>query len=216
MILIAAYREWGIAVYDRLSHKKHLVKTKEELNYFIEKNDNLISCIIFIGWSDIISVSILRKYLCLCFHPSDLPAYRGGSPIQNQIIDGITLTKGTLFKMNEELDAGPIYAKHKLYLNGNIKDIFKALENVCLLLVEKFLDDFLSGKKIKFHKQNNNKATYCKRRTPEMSEITLDDFSKLTSVGLYNKIRALGDPYPNAFFRTVDGKRILFKDVEIK
>jgi len=49
-----------------------------------------------------------------------------------------------------------------------------------------------------------------------MSEITLDDFSKLTSVGLYNKIRALGDPYPNAFFRTVDGKRILFKDVEIK
>ncbi len=216
MIVIAAYRDWGIAVFKNLSCKKILVQTKKELNDLIQIDNISINCIIFIGWSDFISSSILNKFLCLCFHPSDLPHYRGGSPIQNQIIDGIDRTKGTLFKMTNELDAGPIYAKHQLDLRGDIKAIFKSLEEACLILVVKFINELLSGKKIKFHKQNNTNATIFKRRTPNMSEITLDDFSKLTSVQLYNKIRALGDPYPNAFFLTKDGKRLLIKDAAIE
>jgi methionyl-tRNA formyltransferase len=216
MIVIAAYRDWAISVFNRLSCEKYLVKTKQELNDILEKYDSSINCIIFIGWSDFVPTLVLNKFLCLCFHPSDLPLYRGGSPIQNQIIDGITETKGTLFKMTEALDAGPIYAKHELDLKGNIKDIFRSLENVCLFLLEKFFKDFSNGNKIIFYDQNNNQATFFKRRTPEMSEITLDDFSKLTGVELYNKIRALGDPYPNAFFYTVDGKRLLIKNVEIE
>ena len=33
---------------------------------------------------------------------------------------------------------------------------------------------------------------------------------------LYNKIRMLGDPYPYAYIKTVDGKKLLIKDVSIE
>lgn len=216
MVVIAAYRDWGISVFNRLSCKKKIVKTTKELKIFLKKNGSSVSCIIFIGWSDYISRLVLQKFLCICFHPSDLPQYRGGSPIQNQIINGVTKTKGTLFKMINQIDAGPIYAKHKLDLGGDMNMIFKSLEDTCFFLVNKFLIQFLNKKKIKFKNQNNNKATYFHRRTPIMSEITLNDLSKLSSVQLYNKIRALGDPYPNAFLKTIDGRHLLIKKATIK
>ena len=53
----------------------------------------------------------------LCFHPSLLPAYRGGSAIPWQIINGETLGGITLFRPDDGIDAGPIY------LQGNHSDI---------------------------------------------------------------------------------------------
>ena len=41
-------------------------------------------------------------------HPSSLPQYRGGSPIQNQIIDGIKESEVCIFKMEKEIDSGQI------------------------------------------------------------------------------------------------------------
>ena len=50
-------------------------------------------------------------------HPSALPKFRGGSPIQNQIIRNIKNSKVTLFKMNEKIDAGPIILSKKVFFN---------------------------------------------------------------------------------------------------
>jgi methionyl-tRNA formyltransferase len=44
----------------------------------------------------------------LCFHPSKLPAYRGGSAIPWQIILGATETAATVFRPDEGVDTGPI------------------------------------------------------------------------------------------------------------
>ena len=41
-------------------------------------------------------------------HPSPLPKYRGGSPIQNQIINGESKSAVTLFKINNKIDQGDI------------------------------------------------------------------------------------------------------------
>ena len=49
-------------------------------------------------------------------HPSDLPKFRGGSPIQNQIINGVKKTKISIFRINSEIDAGDIVAKAPLDL----------------------------------------------------------------------------------------------------
>ena len=59
--------------------------------------------------------------------------------------------------------------------------------------------------------QDETKSTLYKRRTPEQSEIKLSDFSEKTAEFLYNKIRALQDPYPNAFIVCADGKKIFIK-----
>lgn len=44
----------------------------------------------------------------LCFHPSKLPAYRGGSAIAWQIILGATETAASVFRPDEGVDTGPI------------------------------------------------------------------------------------------------------------
>ena len=70
-------------------------------------NENIIheyvpDMILWYGWSWIISEKIIENYFCVMLHPSPLPKYRGGSPIQNQIIRGEKYSKVTLFKMTKE------------------------------------------------------------------------------------------------------------------
>jgi len=48
----------------------------------------------------------------LCFHPSKLPAYRGGSAIAWQIILGAGETAATVFRPDAGVDTGPIVVQH--------------------------------------------------------------------------------------------------------
>ena len=59
------------------------------------------------------------------------------------------------------------------------------------------------------------KSNLFKRRTPDDSEITIDELQSSSSLYLYNKIRMLADPYPNAFIKTSDGRKLIIKEVEI-
>jgi methionyl-tRNA formyltransferase len=216
MIILAAYRPWALSICNSLNMKNQTVTSNDELFLRITDQAKEIKAIIFIGWSSIIPKNIIDSYLCVCYHPSDLPKYRGGSPIQNQIIDGLKSTFGTLFKMDDSIDSGPIYSKAPLSLEGNMTDIFSSLEQNAYFLVSDFIKNLQSNKILNFVEQNHHEASFCKRRTPEMSEISLNDFSTKSAEELFNKIRSLGDPYPNAFFRTVDGRKLLFKVVDIK
>lgn len=47
-------------------------------------------------------------------HASILPAYRGASPVQQAILDGLDETGVTIMKMDEGLDTGPIISKHSV------------------------------------------------------------------------------------------------------
>lgn len=69
----------------------------------------------------------INNYLCICLHPSPLPRYRGGSPIQNQIINGEVESAVTYFKMNNEIDAGPIIWQQNFSLDGDLKDVFSRI-----------------------------------------------------------------------------------------
>lgn len=50
----------------------------------------------------------------ICFHPSLLPAYRGGSAINWQLIEGCTRGGVTLFRPDDGIDEGPIYLQKEL------------------------------------------------------------------------------------------------------
>ena len=41
-----------------------------------------------------------------------------------------------------------------------------------------------------------------------MSEITLNELTTMPSTYLHDKIRMLQDPYPSAYIRTSDGKKL--------
>ena len=91
--------------------------------------------IFFVHWSWIVDSSILENFDCICFHMTDLPYGRGGSPLQNLITRGHTDTKISAIKMTNRLDAGPIYSKRGLSLEGAAHEIFLRASKICIEMV---------------------------------------------------------------------------------
>jgi len=204
--LFCAHRNWALELYTKLNKKyKNMIlldnPKKLKLNYIKKINPKLI---FFPDWSWIIPNEIVQKYQCVCFHESNLPKFRGGSPIQNQIIRGIKNTKTTSFIMNEKLDAGDILLQKDLSLEGSLDDIFSRMISNDYFLINKIING-----KFKKQKQTGKITTY-KRRKPKESELISLDFSKKY---LYDFIRMLADPYPNAFIK-IGKKKIIFKDIK--
>jgi len=214
-IVCVGYRKWALEIYERLkifygtSHDIVILdKDKYSETSLTQENPDMV---LFYGWSWKISSSIIEKYMCLMLHPSPLPKYRGGSPIQNQIINGETKSAVTIIEMTDKLDAGDILAQESISLDGNIKEILKRLTRVGTRLTKRII----SGNTTR-RKQNENEATFYNRRKEEDNEITVNEILSQDSQYLHNKIRMLGDPYPYAYIKTVDGKKLLIKDASIE
>lgn len=146
--------------------------------------------IFFVHWSWIVPEEIIRKYECVCFHMTDVPYGRGGSPLQNLIRRGHKQTKLTALRMESDLDAGPVYMKRNLSLEGNAEEIYVR----AAYLSAEMIKDIVRNQPTPTP-QSGEVVTF-KRRTPDQSLIP-----KLNSlVDLYDFIRMLdAEGYPKAF-----------------
>lgn len=108
--LFCAYRNWSLKLFKKLSKKYKsiiLLKSPKKLTYsYIKKIDP--QYIFFPDWSWIVPKEIVENYRCVCFHKSNLPKFRGGSPLPNQILKGITKIKTTAFFMTDGINKGDI------------------------------------------------------------------------------------------------------------
>lgn len=181
--------------------------SKETLKIFEKYNPKVI---LFYGWSWMIPEEIYGKYICLIYHISPLPKYRGGSPIQNQIINGEKESAGTILRAVKEVDAGPIYSQSPISLDGSMNEIFERVVRVGIQDTKKVIKGIASGK-LQPKPQDETKKTVFKRRHPDKSEIMPEDFKNKTAKEMYDFIRALGDPYPNAFIRCKNGEKLFIK-----
>ena len=206
-IVCVGYRDWALNIYDQLQHEfpeyKFLMQLSKKDFSEIQIEQFKPDLILFYGWSDIITSKLIKSGKCLMLHPSPLPKYRGGSPIQNQIINGDIHSAVTIFLMDNGIDTGPIARQKYLSLEGTLQEIFQRIEFIGFELTR---DIFTHG--LNATDQNNEDATHCRRRSPEQSEITKEELEKCSAEYLHNKIRMLADPYPNAFIRTADGKKL--------
>jgi methionyl-tRNA formyltransferase len=149
--------------------------------------------VFFLHWSWIVPSPIVNEFECVCFHMTDLPFGRGGTPLQNLIVRGYHETMLTAFKMTDELDAGPVYMKLPLSLEGSAQEIYlRATEVAADMIVQIVAEEpepvAQSGEVISFT-----------RRTPADSEITaeIEDLERL-----HDHIRMLdAEGYPPAFVR---------------
>ena len=214
-ILCVGYRDWALNIYKKIAKNYNgadvtIVSSHDEYSDSFVRNYNP-DIILFYGWSWIISNSVVNNYKCIMLHPSKLPKYRGGSPLQNQIIKGEKDSAVTLFFMSARMDAGPIIFQETMSLSGSIDDIFERIEELGYKGTMQFLKSPIKGVE-----QAEEDATYCKRRTKDQSEITLKELKDQSAEYIYNKIRMLQNPYPNAYLKTNDGKKVVFKSVEIE
>jgi methionyl-tRNA formyltransferase len=215
-IACITYRDWAIDIYDKVYEIY-----KDKHNFLIwRKKDNFDTSqlkefkpdlILWYGWSWIVEDTFVNDYESIMLHPSPLPKYRGGSPIQNQIINDEKMGAVTLFKMNEGLDKGNIYQQLPMSLSGSLDDIFNRISNLGFAAT----CNIIEGNYI-MTTQDESKSTYFKRKSPKDSEITIEEIQNKSAKYLHNKIRMLNDPYPNAFIKCGDNKKIYLKVSSLK
>lgn len=194
-------------------YKKHLyakydvalISNKEDLSVeFLKLMDPDV--VFFLDWSWIIKKDILDGFTCIGFHTAPLPMYRGGSPIQNQIIRGEKESVLSAFLMDDGIDTGDIVLQRPVSLEGHILDVMCEISTKTHLIIDEIIKSGYTSK------PQQGEGSYYKRRKPSESELRLEDFDKDIEY-LYNFMRMLEDPYPNAFIR-IGNKQISFKSAE--
>lgn len=215
-VLYFGYRDWAFNIYKKISESTNI-----EIIYCNNKNLTTIDFIdsikpdivLFYGWSWMIDTSVIDKFFCVCLHPSALPKYRGGSPIQNQLLNNEKISAVTLFKMNDKMDEGDILYQSEFSLCGYLDDIFKKIEECGIKLTLQLLTDFQNNT-LSPIPQDENQATFFKRRKPEQSEILISDFTEHTAEYFYNLVRGLQSPYPNAYIKCKNNSKLYFLKVK--
>ena len=207
--IVVGCRAWSKDIFDKRISKYpgrwYFIPTKKELN---EKAIEKINprYIFFLHWSWKVPKGIITRYECVNFHETDLPYGRGGSPIQNLIIRGHKTTKVTALRMTESFDAGPIYLKEPLFLEGRAEEIYIKASNLAADMIFKIINNKI------IPKPQKGKVIIFKRRKPEESKIpeckNIQQF--------HDFIRMLdAKDYPRAFIKY--GKYIIeFSKAEFK
>lgn len=204
------YREWASGLCSQVEAYCRFNKIECHNHMLLEDCCQDADLTFLIGWSDIVPVEMYKARTFLALHPSYLPNYRGGSPIQNQIIDGLTSSAVSIFKLDERypgMDTGPMYEEQLVFsLEGELQEILTRIVILGTRLVERVIRSSLLGT-LRFVPQPDG-GFAVRRRRPEESEISLEEIRSKPASYLYNKIRALQDPYPNAFIVCADGQKV--------
>lgn len=191
--LVATAKSWNQRVYtDTISHYPgtwSYIAKKEDLN-----PDKIKSFepryIFFLHWSWKVPEEIINSYECVCFHMTDVPYGRGGSPLQNLITRGFRETKLTALRMEEDFDAGPVYLKEPLSLEGSAEEIYIRTSRLAAKMIQKIIKEELVPV------PQEGEPTLFKRRKPIESEIRNPSDLK----ALHDFIRMLdAEGYPKAF-----------------
>jgi methionyl-tRNA formyltransferase len=206
--LIAAIKPWNREEFNRrnkeLQGDWYFVDSHEKLT---EKylNDLQPKYIFFPHWSWQVPENILNKYECVCFHMTDLPYGRGGSPLQNLIKRGHNSTKITALKMISIVDAGPVYLKHDLDLSGKAQNIYERASKIIFDMIEKIIEKEI------IPIEQTGEVTFFKRLSVDDNSLSKEDNIK----ELFDHIRMLdAETYPKSFIDY--GKyRIEFSNAEI-
>ena len=205
--IVASCREWHRSAFE------HFTKNAPGQWYYVDSDASLVAAlaamaprfIFFLHWSSLVPAEIIEKYECICFHMTDVPYGRGGSPLQNLIAAEQTETMVSALRMEKELDAGPVYGKRPMSLAGRAEEIYQRAGDVCWDMIQWMVADEPTPVR------QQGEATVFRRRTPDQSELP----GQVDLHRLFDHIRMLDAPgYPLAFIQYGDF-RLEFSHAEL-
>jgi methionyl-tRNA formyltransferase len=192
--------ELGITVF------KPTQFTDSLINHLTDLSPDLF---IVASYGKIIPQNILDipKHGSINIHPSRLPLYRGASPIQSQILDGVTESAISFILMDAEMDHGPLLQTSDFTLQSC--DTFQSLHYSMFKKSAEELPDvinrFTAGS-LKPIEQEHTKATFCGHITRESGYFDIEN--PPSKEQLDRMIRAYY-PWPSAWTRW-NGKIVKF------
>lgn len=205
-------REFSIAPESQDLCPFYIIDTSNQEALSTLLKEHSVDAVFFYGWSWIVKEPVLSDYTCLCLHPSPLPKYRGGSPIQHQIISGEKLSAVTVIRMSEGIDDGDIYSQIEMSLDGSLAEIFKRIVRIGTEITLQFLKEFDGGEALYFPQEGLDRFVPLKRRNMAQSKLDVQSLRRYSYEELHNFVRALDDPYPNAYLE-FGNMRLFVKEV---
>ncbi len=116
------------------------------------------------------SVLAIPKFAPVNVHTSLLPAYRGAAPVQRAIMDGLKETAVSIMRIDEELDAGPVYATMPFSTIGETAgSLLAKMGRDCVPLLGQVLEGIANG--TCQPKEQAGEASYAAKLTREDGKI---------------------------------------------
>jgi methionyl-tRNA formyltransferase len=143
-------------------------------------------------------------------HPSLLPKYRGPSPLQQQILDGVTETGVTVIQLDAKMDHGPIIAVEKDIILPNDTPVTLGQR-----LFTKGTDLFINTPLTKGIPQDDSLATFTKKLTRQDGFLFWPDFQKQLTThnsSLITKYHAFY-PWPGVWSINPEGQRVILTSI---
>jgi methionyl-tRNA formyltransferase len=191
--LVLGCKPWTRRIFDgtlrKLPGRWHYLGSPAELSVDLV-NQLSPRYIFFLHWSWKVPDELVDRFECVCFHMTDVPFGRGGSPLQNLIVRGVRETRLTALRMSAEFDAGPVYMNLPLSLDGGAEEIYWRATRLSAEMIQRIIQ-----REPEPVPQRGTVVNF-KRRKPEESE--LGTLASLDEV--YDFIRMLdAEGYPHAF-----------------
>ena len=183
------------------------VNSKEHLLEVLTINPDIA---IVAGFSQLFNDKLINmpKFGTINLHAGPLPKYRGGSPLNWQIINGEKIIGLSIIQMNKGVDTGEVLCQSsfKLKISDSIFDVHK---NANLLFSEMILDVLskIKKKSLILLEQDESKSTYWHQRSDLDGKIIWKDMNALQ---VYNFIRALSKPYNGSYTFYLNHKLRIF------
>ncbi len=178
---------------------------KRIIDYLPEIEKLKPDVILVLGWYYMVPKQArqLVKHGAWGIHASLLPNYAGGAPLVWAIIEGQKTTGVTLFRLDEGVDNGDIILQEEIEINelDYISDVYDKATKTS----ERILNEALKlGDQVIYKVQDKSKIKIYPQRKPSDGEIDLSWDAKR----IYDFVRAQAYPYPGAFIKSKDGKKI--------
>lgn len=171
-----------------------IYKCQDDLRSLLESN---VDIVFFPHWSWVVPDEITNKFTCICFHSTPLPYGRGGSPIQNMVLNGHRDTQVVALKMTNQLDAGPIYLRQDVSLIGGGEEVFRRIYQTTISMMKSLLNFLPSPTE-----QEGDVTIFTRRKSDDSK---LDMYHSIDNI--FDKIRILDvDDYPSAYIEIGDYK----------
>lgn len=182
---------------DKIVHK--LIKNINDKKHILNiKNINPYLSIVA-GFPQIFNEELINlpEFGTINLHAGPLPKYRGGSPLNWQIINGEDQIGISIIQMAEGIDTGDIICKSSFKLNllDNIKTVHNYANKLFSNMVINVLEQIESKSQVVI-KQDSHDSIYWHQRSDLDGRI---NWQKMTALQVYNFIRALTKPYPGAY-----------------